>query len=885
MAVTKGPMIPMPINISTDQFGGASTNVLQALKERLADLKQLLEVNPTLSSSEVALISPYEVRVSNVSEHGLNYRLQKSFPNYTQYDTSSGFNNLIDAIWDLRREEEQEPRFDPLLYLGDDVMHIVVLYAVSLWDIAENRARETGIASRRQMISPFALTGVSRRWSQFIISSPQLWSYLLIDTDDDDALEYVQLSLLLSRNTRLFIVLHGSTVLCDAIVIALLRASDHINALVYPPNVSRSTLAKFPPGLVAEHYPTCPWHRLEMQSVMRSQKHTNHFSFPTSIQCLWLDGLFPPYNLISLSHFPSLSFLSMRISPDRGLSLAPKSRLELPNLERLGLQMALASDQRLEMPIVMNCAKLKSLHLRHTLELNVDNPQEDTPSWLKFEGVDALQELQIHLTIHVVPTASLINPLLKRLQRERVEARERERERGYEREVRELQMFLRLQQMALRKRLQQTVLGEALMRQAPLSQQAKLKQQQMELRTEMLLLQFMTSMQTNWRQWLNLPEFLGNVRQSSLEITLSTHGGVDDFIVEMVVESLLLGMPQLLELRSSQIHHIFPKHLQTVYLRGFSLPGLLSPINLPSLVSLDISADGLDHLLMIIMRYIQAPRLRDLRVQVQDGSGEMHEFDWRDTTATLLDRISLEVDIPYHKQNDYVLVFRLPQTHCLNISSPHVPLRLFLTESTPLPYTLRARLGKLSAAWQESLVTEWTNPYHGIPDLTNFGKLMSLRRLVLDSSKCILRRQSPIDELFKLLANNIHICPQLTFITVAQCPSSWPRFLCDLRMRNLGAMFTGTKCIEKLWFYQPLHAMIIRWLIDAIKTKVLNVTKGPPVRQGDGWPMRPFVVGKRVFRSCYICYITGMEPGCLECETQSVDCGRERGNGSKIEMF
>jgi len=40
--------------------------------------------------------------------------------------------------------------------------------------------------------------------------------------------------------------------------------------------------------------------------------------------------------------------------------------------------------------------------------------------------------------------------------------------------------------------------------------------------------------------------------------------------------------------------------------------------------------------------------------------------------------------------------------------------------------------------------------------------------------------------------------------------------------------------------------------------------------------MRPFEGDEDVFRSCYICHITGMELGCLECETQIVNCGRER---------
>lgn len=92
----------------------------------------------------------------------------------------------------------------------------------------------------------------------------------------------------------------------------------------------------------------------------------------------------------------------------------------------------------------------------------------------------------------------------------------------------------------------------------------------------------------------------------------------------------------------------------------------------------------------------------------------------------------------------------------------------------------------------------------------------------------------------------------------------------------------STKCIEELSFYQPLHTTIIGWLIDAIMAKSLNVVERPPTRRGKGWPMRPFEEDEQVFRSCYICYITGMELGCLEYETRNVDCDRERGDASKI---
>ena len=763
-------------------------------------------------------------------------------------------------------------------------MHDILLYAVSLWNIAESSVWETRVAPRGRPISPFVLTSVSRRWSQFITSSPQLWSYLLIDTDIDDALECLQLSLLLSRNTRLFIVLRGNTVVCDAIVTDLLRMGNRIDTLVYPPNVSRSSLAKFQSGLTGlgaartQHEPICSWRKLEVQSVIRPQHRTNHYSFPTSVQRLWMDGLLSLANLLALSPFQSLSFLSVRICRDRGLFLGPESRLELPNLERLELQMAFTPHQRVDTPLVMICGKLRHLYLRHTLELNLDNLENGPTVWLKFEAVDALQELQIYLEIQAATNIGWIPPLVERLQRERKQQ--------VEREPRELRSLLRLQQMQLQKRLQQTVLGEGLLGQRAdmLPQKAKLLQEQMQLRNEVMVLHSMMSMQKDWRQWLNLPDFLENIRQSSLEVTFSSHDGPNDLITDIIEESLLLEMPRLLELSTSKMLHTFPEHLQRLHLHGFRIPGLLSSTTLPNLVSLEISAVTLDDLL--VMRYIQMPQLRDLRVQAQKGSGELHNYDWSDITTNLLDCISPRVEISHHKASDHVPVFHLPRTRSLNISSPYVPLCLFLAEPAPLLYSLRAELDSLSAAWQENLMTEWINPHHGIPDLAEFRKMTSLQYLVLESDQHTLGKQSPIDELFNLLAQNTHVCPQLTSIIVAQCPSSWPNFLRRLRMRNRQAILSKvTKCIERLAFFQPLHPTIIGWLTETIKAKVLNITERPPVRDGNAWPVRPFEKDERVFRSCYVCHITGMELGCLKYDTQSVDCGRQRGSGSEIRTL
>lgn len=73
--------------------------------------------------------------------------------------------------------------------------------------------------------------------------------------------------------------------------------------------------------------------------------------------------------------------------------------------------------------------------------------------------------------------------------------------------------------------------------------------------------------------------------------------------------------------------------------------------------------------------------------------------------------------------------------------------------------------------------------------------------------------------------------------------------------------------------------------MDATKAKFLNVTERPSVRKGITWPIRPLEEDEHALQGCYICHITGMELGCLEYETRSVGCGRERGHGTRVEAL
>ena len=60
----------------TDQVGEASTDIQLALDKRLADLKQLLETNPSLSSTEATHMGAYEVRMFIIASE----QVPMSFP-------------------------------------------------------------------------------------------------------------------------------------------------------------------------------------------------------------------------------------------------------------------------------------------------------------------------------------------------------------------------------------------------------------------------------------------------------------------------------------------------------------------------------------------------------------------------------------------------------------------------------------------------------------------------------------------------------------------------------------------------------------------------------------------------------------------------------------
>ena len=410
------------------------------------------------------------------------------------------------------------------------------------------------------------------------------------------------------------------------------------------------------------------------------------------------------------------------MSLDRASPPEHNYRSELPSLEVLRVHMTLGSDDRVDTSINMICRKLKLLDLRYTLELDIKNAHKQPAIWMELGEVDGVEELQIDLAIHEVTEVGSMEKLRRVEQREQRRGQwEQQREQRLEQWEQRLEQQLEQWERRLELELE------------ALEQEDKMpkwewrwdREERVERREwreqQVQYLLFTKSICTHWREWLNLPNSLTHVQQSSLKVTLSTriHQGTSRVMRNLVEELLVWNLPQLTELTTFMVLPIFPKHLQKLRFHGLDVSDSSPPITLPSLVSLEIVADSPDHLR--IMTYIQMPQLRVLRVQIEDGPGTLHQHDWRHTTNNQMDHISLSIEIPRNKRGNHILVFHLPQTQSLHVSSPHIPLHLHLAKPVPLLYTLNAsfgimsgpsdgQVGTLSAIWNGRLETKWVNP-------------------------------------------------------------------------------------------------------------------------------------------------------------------------------
>ena len=64
-------------------------------------------------------------------------------------------------------------------------------------------------AARADPDAPLLLTMTCKAWKRLVIETSKLWSNIRIDVDNDDILEALQLSLLLSKNWPLDIAITG----------------------------------------------------------------------------------------------------------------------------------------------------------------------------------------------------------------------------------------------------------------------------------------------------------------------------------------------------------------------------------------------------------------------------------------------------------------------------------------------------------------------------------------------------------------------------------------------------------------------------------------------------------------------------------------------------
>ncbi len=164
-------------------------------------------------------------------------------------------------------------------------------------------------------------------------------------------------------------------------------------------------------------------------------------------------------------------------------------------------------------------------------------------------------------------------------------------------------------------------------------------------------------------------------------------------------------------------------------------------------------------------------------------------------------------------------------------------------------------------------------------------RFVSLQKITLSGNTHRIATPSSTNELMKLLAEDIHLCPFLRSITLSEYPSNWGYFLSALRIRNCaGLLHNHTSCIQELEFLGALHSIIVVWLQESIQGKLVK-TESLPGRQGNPWPVRPVKKIQGFYRSCYLCHISGLELGCQQSETQVVDCRRERGENVTIRII
>jgi len=385
------------------------------------------------------------------------------------------------------------------------------------------------------------------------------------------------------------------------------------------------------------------------------------------------------------------------------------------------------------------------------------------------------------------------------------------------------------------------------------------------------------------RGWLHesldiQPQIPTNLHHVSLHVVRTGHGqgrkhpGV---IWERFEDFFIQRMPPLTGLDTSRLRDFYIPSLRTLILRLLPAESPPTIVTLPRLEHLAVQSKyGYDH--FVVLEQIRAPNLQKLCIIVSKHRGHCKKttFDYRDITSAKGLHITLQVD-----SDDRILTFRLPS--CLSLAiCGWVEFRI----SEPLPSLYSFETGKESSdhflrnldALMLSKVTRLKDEFGGFIEPTILTRFISLQTITLTIAHKI-SIPSSTNELLRFLAEDVHICPFLISVTLSEYPSDWESFLSALRIRNCAGLFNErTSIIQELRFLRGLHRNIVTCLRSSIQGKIVKLTS-PPSRQGNHWPARPVMKTKELYRSCYLCHISGFELGCMQSETQAVDCGRERG--------
>jgi len=385
---------------------------------------------------------------------------------------------------------------------------------------------------------------------------------------------------------------------------------------------------------------------------------------------------------------------------------------------------------------------------------------------------------------------------------------------------------------------------------------------------------------------INNPQAPANLQSVSFNLVRNRFKPIYAAIWDRFEDLFIQTMQPLTDLITAQFRDVYPPCLRRLFLHGLPQESPSIIVTLPCLELLDIHAK-FSYDRFFVLEQIRAPNLRQLYINAPRYRGPCQKtsFNCRGITSATLSHISLQVD-----SDDRTLTFWLPSSLSLAV---HGWMELHILEPLPSRYSLEVGivgseylLRRLDGV-KASAVTQLKDGFGGFigTNVLILARLISLQKITLIGNAPRISTPSSALELLKLVAGDVHHCPFLTSITLSEYPSNWESFLSALRIRNCaGLLDKRVSVIQELEFLGGLHRNIVACLQASIQGKFVKLTS-PPTRQGNTWPERPVKKIKGSYRSCYLCHISGFELGCMQSETQAVDCGRERGEGVMIRAI